>query len=450
MSVLRILGLLLGSLLAAACTTPPPTRLASDDCARWFAQLDAVVDAAGVRDVQEVRIDGFAGLRVDRFGAATRRSVAFDAWLARAAELDRRARAAEIANLPRRAFPTDGIADAAAALARSDSCRAGWRAALNTEARRDALLERAIVPDSYATSARMLGLYPLTRVPFLHGVNKWQQGHRQAMATWARSPPALQRFIPADGDAPVFEIETHDGELAPFDRFGVPTWTRNAAAPRIDTAQPVVYQRESQTLYHGRVLTQRVYTLWFPERPQQGAFDLLAGAIDGLIVRLTFATDGSLLMMDTIHGCGCYHLFFPADGITLRRDGPAHEEPVFVAAALPPLRAGERLVVRISSATHDVTGVARDVGRTGIAFTLRDDDQLRALPLPEGGSRSFFGPDALVAGSERGERYVFWPMGIDSAGAMRQWGHHATAFVGRRHFDDADLIEQRFSIPSLD
>jgi hypothetical protein len=27
---------------------------------------------------------------------------------------------------------------------------------------------------------------------------------------------------------------------------------------------------------------------------------------------------------------------------------------------------------------------------------------------------------------------------------MRQSGHHATAFVGRRHFDDADLLEKRF------
>jgi hypothetical protein len=27
---------------------------------------------------------------------------------------------------------------------------------------------------------------------------------------------------------------------------------------------------------------------------------------------------------------------------------------------------------------------------------------------------------------------------------MRQWGHHATAFVGLRHFDDPDLLERRF------
>jgi hypothetical protein len=37
-------------------------------------------------------------------------------------------------------------------------------------------------------------------------------------------------------------------------------------------------------------------------------------------------------------------------------------------------------------------------------------------------------------------------MGVRDAGAQRQWGHHATAFVGRRHFDDPDLIDQRFDV----
>jgi hypothetical protein len=37
-------------------------------------------------------------------------------------------------------------------------------------------------------------------------------------------------------------------------------------------------------------------------------------------------------------------------------------------------------------------------------------------------------------------------MGIASAGQMRQWGHHATAFVGRRHFDDPDLFERYFEL----
>jgi hypothetical protein len=32
-------------------------------------------------------------------------------------------------------------------------------------------------------------------------------------------------------------------------------------------------------------------------------------------------------------------------------------------------------------------------------------------------------------------------MGIPSPGAMRQRGLHATAFAGRRHFDDPDLLD---------
>jgi hypothetical protein len=97
-----------------------------------------------------------------------------------------------------------------------------------------------------------------------------------------------------------------------------------------------------------------------------------------------------------------------------------------------------------------VVGVRADVSREGTLYTLRDENELRRLPLPGGGSRSLYGPNGLVAGTERGERFLFWPMGIASAGATRQWGHHATAFVGRRHFDDADLIERRFEIAALE
>jgi hypothetical protein len=54
--------------------------------------------------------------------------------------------------------------------------------------------------------------------------------------------------------------------------------------------------------------------------------------------------------------------------------------------------------------------------------------------------------DLPIAGTDRAESWLFWPMGIRRAGTMRQWGRHATAFVGRRHFDDADLIERRFEL----
>jgi hypothetical protein len=103
------------------------------------------------------------------------------------------------------------------------------------------------------------------------------------------------------------------------------------------------------------------------------------------------------------------------------------------------------LVLHVQSGTHYLTGIGIAAGDAQVRYALEDDDALRSLPLPGGGRRSIFGPDGLVAGSERPERWFFWPMGVPSAGTMRQWGHNATAFLGRRHFDDADLIERRFA-----
>jgi hypothetical protein len=460
--MLRTLAWLGCALAAGACTTLAPlpdAASAGDGCGQWFVQLDAAVDAAGVRDAQDERVPGFAFLRVDRLAVATRDSMPLPQWLERAAALDREARDAETANLPVAVFPIDGVADATAADARSQRCReAMTQRVLEDAAQHTAVLERARVPDRYATSLRVLGAYPLVRWPFFAGVQLWQQQHTLDMARWAEQPPPTQRFVPpaGDRDAPVFEIEMHDAALAPFDRFGVPMWTAGADAPSIDTTQPVVYRRDSHTLYAGRWLRQAVYTLWFPERPKSGRFDLLGGALDGVIVRITFAPDGKPLMLDTIHACGCYHLFFPAADVTLRDGAPTHEEWAFVAGALPPFRQREgratgrheRLVVRIATRTHYVTGLARDAGVAGAGYALRPENELRALPLPGGGTRSLYASDGLVRGTERGERFLFWPMGIASAGAMRQWGHHATAFVGRRHFDDPNLLESRFTMPA--
>jgi hypothetical protein len=103
------------------------------------------------------------------------------------------------------------------------------------------------------------------------------------------------------------------------------------------------------------------------------------------------------------------------------------------------------MVLHLQSGTHYLTGIGVTGDEAQTRYGFEDDDTLRSLPLPGGGRRSIYGSDGLVAGSERPERWLFWPMGVPSAGTMRQWGHAATAFLGRRHFDDADLIERRFA-----
>jgi len=467
---------LLAPLLAAACATLERAP-SLGDCTQWFRQLDAQVDAARVRDVQAARVPGFPYLRVNRLLASFRDSAAGEAealhaLVERMQALDLEARAHELANLP--AAPPPG---------RARACGARLRDAdLADPELRAQLLERTVVPDDYSTVSRVLGLYALTKWPFMAGVRDYQQGVRAAFRA-EPAPPAggtVVRYGPPEarpesrqalaaaiedasrnvlgipeprGDAlealfaahaPVFEIEI----AGDTDRPGALDLPAAGRVPVVDTRQPAVYRMAAWTRYEGRTLLQLVYTIWFSERPPASPGDLLAGALDGVVWRVTLAPDGEPLVYDTMHPCGCFHLFFPTPRAVPRPAPDGGIEWMFAPQSLPRVAEGTRPIVRIATRTHYVerVTVARDV-EAAARYTFRPYDTLRSLPRPGGGHASVFGPDdGLIAGTERPERFLFWPMGIASAGAMRQWGHHATAFVGRRHFDDADLLEKRFTL----
>jgi len=487
----RCVGAILGLMLVAGCATvespvkPEATfsSVATGECAHWFEQLDAAVDRAGVRDAGGYRIPGFPYLRVDRFTASFRDRVgddprAFDAWVARLTALGATARDYEIRNVPAQLFPVAGIQDRAAALARTRNCAAQLsREDLDNPARRDVLVARAKVPDNYADWPHMLGVYSVASIPFSKGVEKWHQEaaemFREAGAETtpvagvvryeaAAKPVVADRVaaifshpntdalgVPQFTDeesellfgayAPAYEIET-TGE---YDRFGPLSWG-NGRAPEVDTARPVVYRRLAYTRYYDKTLVQLVYTIWFPERPSSGVTDLLAGRLDGIVFRVTLGADGVPLVYDTIHPCGCYHMFFPTARVSVLPAQQPVLEWAFVPLRLPALAAAQRVVVRVATRTHYIVNVRADTSASGSVYQLADDNDLRVLPTADHRTRSAFGPDGIVPGTERGERLLFWPMGIDNSGAMRQWGTHATAFIGRRHFDDADLIERRF------
>lgn len=459
------------------------------ECAEWFRSLDAAIDSAGVRDVQAARVAGFPYLRVDRFSAALRETArdqetALDALLERLAGLDLEARAHEIANLtqPQLKAAWDGIVepDVETALTRTRECGSRMRVfdVDSREAGQD-LLARLEVPDDYVLPYRVLGLYPLAKIPFAIGVRKHEEAVEAAFARdleTASSGPVV-RFSPASrprmnaekiGDilergranplrvpapsedelgelfalyAPSFEIETRDD----YDRPGALRW-RWGDVPEVDSADTAVYRNVAYTRYRGYNLLQLVYTIWFSQRPPQSRNDLLAGTLDGVVFRVTLSPDGTPLVYDTMHPCGCYHMFFPTSR-ALPRPAPAGEaEWAFIPQKLPVMNPADRVVVRIASSTHYVERVYRDRDDSLARYELRPYDELRSMRRMRGGQASVFGADGIVAGTERAERFLFWPMGVRSAGAMRQWGHHATAFIGRRHFDDADLFERRFEL----
>lgn len=441
----------------------------SDDvgyCARLFADIDRRVDALGVRDAEAPRIDGFPYLRVDRLSAAIAERAptgpaARRAWLERLAVLDDTARAAELANA---ALPSDDLARCRVLLAAADADAF------------DELRSRAAVPDAYRSDLRAFGLYPVTRLAFAAGVAQWQASTKAEFATPLDRLPvggALTRFavraarplpdvalpVPVDAlgvpalsrfdrtvlllrHAPVLEVDVR----SPHDRPGALALDDDDR-PVVDGAQATAYTRVAHALIDGRPHLQLVYTFWFSERPARHPLDPRAGRIDGLVWRVTLGEDGTPLVYDTIHPCGCYHLFFPTERVAARPAPETLDEGLFAPQAVRAPRADEMVVLRIESGTHYVQRVLVEPRRdTARRYQLDDERRLSSLPRAGGGTRSAYGDDGLMPGTERAERFFFWPTGVPSAGQMRQWGHHATAFVGRRHFDDPYLIESYFTL----
>ena len=493
---LRSVAAVLAAALLAGCAAldaPFSRHLESSagpvrDCAEWFARLDARVAEARVRDAQDTRVAGFPYLRTSRLLASLRplaeaNDLVLHALAERMAALDQEARRYEIMNLP------DGQLPERAAIERTRECGKLLRETdLAAPESRRALLERAQVPDDYSTASRIVGLYAISKFAFASGIRRSEAGMRAAFAREAaatggaplirHAPPptrplsraqvasilarsasnALGIPEPDETDlddlmatyAPSFEVEVK----ADYDRFGALRWSHGDAmrgpAPEVNGADLAVYAHAAWTRYRERVLLQLVYTAWFSERPPEAGGALYAGKLDGVVWRVTLAPDGEPLLYDSIHPCGCYHLFFPtprAQPLPAPDSAEAAEEWLFAPQALPRIAAGERPVLRIASGTHYIERVGLTRGSDSLAhYALRPYGELRSMQMLAPRRASAFGEDGLVAGSERPERHLFWPMGIASAGAMRQWGRHATAFVGRRHFDDAHLIEKRFRL----
>jgi hypothetical protein len=476
----------------AGCAVAPSQQYAAGEEARChdlFQRVDQAVEESGVGDGMAARVAGFPYLRASRFLASYAgddlSDAQFDQWLERMMTLGREAHRVELANLPSAsrealeralrdlggpASPGDALEACGRRLAAADRARPEWRAALR---------DGATVPDDYVTWQRVVGLYWLTRIPFANGVRNWQRDVLNTFAQPLESLPVtgqLVAYAPPRGStrediaallarasanplgipeprgddlealyrayAPGFEVDTRSDADVP----GELGWGEDGPA-RVVSRRPVVYRRVSHARYEGRALLQLNYALWFPERPLEPGWDILGGHLDAVLWRVTLAPDGEPWVFDTIHHCGCYHQFITTPRAALKPQPDTLDETAFLPQALPRIAPGTRLTLRLAAGTHYLERVVWGAAPgKATEYAFAEDDVLRSLPLKAGGRRSVFRPDGIVPGSERGERWLFWPMGVPEPGAMRQWGRHATAFVGRRHFDDPALLERYFSL----
>ncbi|MDN5753521.1 MAG: hypothetical protein L0H15_09600 [Nitrosospira sp.] len=485
------------ALLLSGCASVTPLTLPVDDaqavCRALYREVDAAIDRAGIRDHGSSPVQGFPYLRTTRLLASFRNeltgSAQWSAWVGHLAEVDAQARELELRNLstPVASHSKDTLRN------ELNGCRERLVDADSRQPERRARLRSAArVPDDYVDWWQVLGLYPLTAPIVAAGISVWHDETRDTFATplaalpvagrlvrWA-PPPSAPRApasssspsspdnpldtrqvskilrhsvdplgipLPTDTDldrlfdtfAPIWEVDVVDEN----DRIGMLQW-RNG--PVVDVTRPTLYRKVSHTRFGDQVLLQLNYIVWFPARPGAGIY---AGRLDGINWRVTLGPDGEPWLYDAIHNCGCYHQFFPSHRLRLRDDLPAsYFEPPLLPQPAPEQRP---LVLRIAHRTHFIQRLYHDESPPGLSpgpgqpMTWQEYDVLRSLPTDEG-YRSMFGGYGLIAGTERSERFLLWPMGIRSPGAMRQWGRHPTAFVGRRHFDDAFLIESLFNL----
>lgn len=489
-------------MLAACQSAPGPKepespviKSTSREQARWqqceglLKYMDETVDRQGVRDAQAQRIRGFPYLRINRFLASYAgtklQANRFNSWLDLLQALDLEARRMEWRNLGAARSELTArypVINTGSFENTVSMCSTLLRARdFSANSARSDLYANLEVRPEYNSWQRILGLYPITAIFVRMGIDRLHHHINEIFRTAEARIPVkgrLLQYVPEAPEgfpnahtaraqpempmlmqnslgmpvptarqqelmfrkfAPVILVDT----VTPDDRIGEPVLTKEDARVRVNTGAPVLYKYLSYTRFHGQVLLQINYVFWFPARSRQSGIDISAGHLDGITWRVTLSGEGKPLMYDAMHNCGCYHQFFPTGQLRLRAQAREVVEPVLV----PQIISGSKIpVIRLRSADHYIVRVdsMAQADRT-VQYTMKDYNILRTLPVVgTEDTRSLFGPDGIIAGTQRLERFLLWPMGVPDPGEMRQVGHHAIAFIGQRHFDDPDLMERFF------
>jgi hypothetical protein len=453
--------------LVACGALPERETFQRDACGELGLALERAIETESHFDPSLRRITGWSWGRTDRFLAGfdygALAPAAREAWLEHAFALARDAYAAEFARLSpetrgalRGAHGFDDIES------RLESCF--------LDSPKPAQLPESsyAVPDSYRGAQRVLGLYPLTSVVARGFIARYREtmtsrveagsetvfGKQQSYQGPQRDGAVIETAPPRLADAlgiPLWRPEDWDvlfrqhmpqivSEIrSDADYIGVPRLDPEGRI-QIDTGHPTVFIYPGYMRHEGQVLVQLNYSFWFPARAPERGFDLYAGDLAGILWRVTLDRDLRPVLYDSIHLCGCYHKLFLPPWSRVDLDGLSGERPlVFALEDLSEPVRGLRL--RLAGKTHYIIEV-RAPEPAGQALTYALEPYERKLRMP-GPVRpvSLFGSSGIVEQSRRPERFVLWPLGVPSAGAMRQRGLHATAFAGRRHFDDANLLD---------
>lgn len=440
-------------------------------CPQRFADIDARIDKAGVRDAGFHRVPGWPFLRSDRLIASFSRELrnvdSISTWMLQMRENDTMAREFELANL--------GMSreELSLTVANLRTC-ATWMSGLDLvpDATLKLLIPSVDVPESYP-ELRRLQATPAGAKRLQQYDRQWRERVQASFAEPLSVDAGLQRwqaeqvgkpeddvdlpreFRKAEKDdlgrigllfshwrllaekyAPSFLMES----AADFDQPATPVWRDGKVAS--DTATPTIYYLATHARVGGKTMIQLVYFVWFKGQ------DALGSPLDGMIWRVTLNEDSQPILYDAMSARGFNQLWFPTAPLVARSQGVTELDRPMIPQLAP---ADGDFAVRLHSGSHDVH---RLVGNADLAakeiptrrYRLVEYENLMTLPAGEGKTRSLFGPDGAVPGSQAGVDPKLKALGMHNAGALQQWGQHAATLSGRRYYDDPLLIETTFSL----
>lgn len=447
-------------------------------CLDLLTGFKRTVQAQGVQDAQLVWDPRFPHLAFDRFSLSMLTGLTSRAsqqqWLAYVAHQAKMQRQAEYQNLPQKAgYQAQVLESCAAQLVRYSQYHPMFWSVLSSNP--------PDFPSDYVTWQRVLGLYPISRYVARPSIDKqkrqlisqfiqpadgdviryavhekppltrtqirqwFEQAGNQSALNWPVLTEAQQQRL-LQYYAPEVQVETRSRDDFPGQVKYV-----TSGQPSIITRTPSVYTHVSYTRFYGQTLMQLNYSLWFANRTARSSFDPYAGPFDGVLLRLTLDPDGQPYLLDSIHHCGCYHMVFAlAPQLKFASLDNAVEWPVTLRiwSGESARQPAGKLAVTLSHGEHMIKDVrwsySDDPTRP---LSVLSYQQLRSLPASGNHHQSLFDQQGMLPESVRAERFYLWPFGIPSAGTQRQSGHHATAFIGQRHFDEPFLFETLFQKP---
>lgn len=317
--------------------------------------------------------------------------------------------------------------------------------------------------DDYLPFARIAGLYPITALLFKQGVMRehtwlYQQTTALQNSDWnTYGPKNIKTLAPNLLNIPRNSLEIpnlspitkqalieHHAPLwrlpdsLPVNHPGHPYWDKDSL--KVDH-QPISFSYISHGIHHSQTTLQLNYLIWFPERLPESRFDLLAGQHDAVLFRVHLTRTGQVLAYDSIHLCGCWYSLILPQAQSYSDTRQLYQEPTFVLRTEP-----GRQLLSLTSNSHLLIASqkAEPLASTQKQYQLRPFNDLLQLKAdtPSLLRSSVFNTEGFVPGSERPERWLFWPMGISNPGALRRPGDHAIRFIGKLHFDDPLILEK--------